>query len=71
MQRIGNRTGEAATWDNLASIDFNKGDYETARENFEKALIIWQQIGDRAGEACHMTWSGLDRPGERRLRSCA
>ena len=35
----------------LASIDLRKGDYEAARENFEKAMKIRQQIGDRAGEA--------------------
>ena len=49
--------GEASTWHNLASIDLNKGDYEAAREKFEKAMKIMQQIGDRAGEAA--TWHAL------------
>jgi tetratricopeptide (TPR) repeat protein len=41
----------------MASIDLCKGDYEAARENFEKAMKIVQQIGDRAGEAA--TWHNL------------
>ena len=53
----------------MASIDLNKGDYEAARENFEKAMKIMQQIGDRAGEAATWHASGLDRPEEGRLRS--
>jgi tetratricopeptide (TPR) repeat protein len=35
----------------LATIDLRQGDYETAREIFQKALEIIQQIGDRVGEA--------------------
>ena len=31
---------------NLATIDLNKGDYEAAREKFETAMKIRQQIGD-------------------------
>ncbi len=42
---------------NLATIDLNKGDYDAAREKFEKAMKIMQQIGDRAGEAA--TWHAL------------
>jgi tetratricopeptide (TPR) repeat protein len=34
----------------LAMIDLNQGDYETAREKFQTALEIRQQIGGRAGE---------------------
>ena len=41
----------------MATIDLKKGDYEAARENFEKAMKIMQQIGDRAGEAA--TWHTL------------
>ncbi|NQE05186.1 hypothetical protein C5S32_04885, partial [ANME-1 cluster archaeon GoMg1] len=35
----------------LATVDLRQGDYETAREKFQKTLEIRQQIGDRAGEA--------------------
>ena len=41
----------------MATIDVYKGDYESARERFEKLMKIWQQIGDRAGEAT--TWHNL------------
>ncbi|MGB3458639.1 MAG: tetratricopeptide repeat protein [Halobacteriota archaeon] len=35
----------------LATVDLNQGDYENAREKFQSALEINQQIGNRAGEA--------------------
>jgi tetratricopeptide (TPR) repeat protein len=35
----------------LATIDLRQGDYVTAREKFQRALEIFQQIGDRAGQA--------------------
>jgi tetratricopeptide (TPR) repeat protein len=41
----------------IASIDLNKGDYEAAREKFEKALKIVQQNGNKVGEAS--TWHQL------------
>ena len=41
----------------MATIDLRKGDYEAARENFEKVLKIMQQIGNREGEAA--TWNNL------------
>jgi hypothetical protein len=31
---IGDRAGEARTWDNLATIDLNEGNYAAAREKF-------------------------------------
>ncbi|MFZ3149283.1 MAG: tetratricopeptide repeat protein, partial [Methanothrix sp.] len=41
----------------MATIDLRKGDYEAARENFEKVLKIMQQISNREGEAA--TWNNL------------
>jgi len=35
----------------LATIDVYRGDYQAAREKFEKTMKIRQQIGDRGGEA--------------------
>ena len=58
-QQIGDRAGEAATWHNLAQIDLNKGDYQAAREKFEKSMKIRQQIGDRAGEAATFYQLGI------------
>ncbi len=51
----------------LATIDLNKGDYDAAREKFEKAMKIMQQIGDQAGEASTWHQSGHDRPEQGRL----
>jgi tetratricopeptide (TPR) repeat protein len=41
----------------LATIDLNEGAYPAAREKFQKALAMRQQIGDRVGEAA--TWHQL------------
>jgi tetratricopeptide (TPR) repeat protein len=40
----------AAAWHGLATIDMRTGDYQSAREKFEKSLLIKQQIGDMAGD---------------------
>jgi tetratricopeptide (TPR) repeat protein len=48
---------KALAWHQLASIDLNVGDYGAAREKFQKALAMLQQLGDRAGEAA--TWHQL------------
>jgi tetratricopeptide (TPR) repeat protein len=41
----------------LARIDMGEGAYGLARERFERALAIRQQIGDRVGEAA--AWNEL------------
>ena len=51
------RTGRAAILHNLAGLHVREGDYPVAREKFQRALEIKQQIGDRAGEAA--TWHNL------------
>ncbi|MCI0489842.1 MAG: CHAT domain-containing protein [Blastocatellia bacterium] len=41
----------AEAWHGLATIDLRVGDYEGAKDKFQKSLQITQQIGNRAGEA--------------------
>ena len=49
----------------LATIDLNKGDYEAAREKFETAMKIVQQIGDRmAKQRPGMIWPRSTLTGE-------
>jgi tetratricopeptide (TPR) repeat protein len=52
-----NSQQEAVALNGLAMIDLNKGDYDAARDKFEKSMKIVQQIGNRAGEAS--TWHNL------------
>lgn len=42
---------EAVTLHNLASIDLELGEYESARRGFESALAIRRDLGERAGVA--------------------
>jgi tetratricopeptide (TPR) repeat protein len=50
--------GEASSaLSGLATTDLREGAYPAARERFERALAMRQQIGDRAGEAA--TWHQL------------
>jgi len=44
----------ANSWHGLASIDLHFGRYEAARANFQKAMEIYRQIGDRLGEAASL-----------------
>jgi hypothetical protein len=50
-QEIGNRAGEAATWEALATLEFKEGNYPAAKEKFGKAIRMLQDMDDRAGEA--------------------
>ncbi|HPS91472.1 MAG TPA: tetratricopeptide repeat protein [Methanothrix sp.] len=52
-----NLNEESVALHGMATIDLRKGDYEAAREKFENAMKIMQQIGDQAGEAS--TWHQL------------
>jgi esterase/lipase superfamily enzyme len=56
-QQIGDRTGEALSWHQLATIDLEEGAYRTAREKYERARTIRQQIGNEQDEAA--TWHQL------------
>ena len=51
MRGIGDRTGEAAAYENLGAVFFSLTEYDRAKENFGKALAITIEIGDRAREA--------------------
>jgi tetratricopeptide (TPR) repeat protein len=47
----------SAVLHNLATIDFNEGNYSAARDKFQESLAIEQQVGNRAGEGA--TWAQL------------
>ena len=49
-RKIGNRQGEGAILNSLATIAQTKGNYDTALRYLEQSLAILQQIGDRKGE---------------------
>ena len=57
FQQIGDRAGEAITWNEFARLDVYEGNYSAAREKFSRSLKIFQQIGDHANEAT--TWHNL------------
>ena len=54
LQQIGDRQGEGATLNNLATTALAKGDYDTALRYLEQSLAILQQIGDIYGMAATM-----------------
>ena len=56
-QQIGDKRGEAAAWQALASVDMNCCNYDLAQEKYQKSLEISQQIGDKTGVAA--TWHAL------------
>ncbi|WLT37319.1 tetratricopeptide repeat protein [Synechocystis sp. B12] len=43
--------GQAAGLNNLAFMQVQNKQLNLAQENYQKALIIWQQLGDKNGEA--------------------
>ncbi|MBE9202860.1 CHAT domain-containing protein [Synechocystis salina LEGE 06099] len=45
------RRGQAAGLNNLAFMQVQNQQLNGAKENYQKALIIWQQLGDKNGEA--------------------
>jgi tetratricopeptide (TPR) repeat protein len=47
----------ATAWHGLATINLRQGNYVAARDQFTQVLTIYQQIGDRSGEAA--TWYSL------------
>ncbi|MDD2775677.1 MAG: tetratricopeptide repeat protein [Gallionella sp.] len=50
-QEVGNKEGEGTELNNLSSIYYACGDYDTALDYFQKSLAISWEIGDKAGEA--------------------
>jgi tetratricopeptide (TPR) repeat protein len=51
LEVAGEVDAKAEALHGLATIDLREGAYPAAREKFERALAMRQQIGDRAGEA--------------------
>jgi tetratricopeptide (TPR) repeat protein len=47
----------ATAWHGLATTDLRQGNYVAVRDQFTQVLTIYQQIGDRSGEAA--TWYSL------------
>ena len=51
MREIGDRTGEAAAYENLGAVFISLGEYHKAEECIEKALRINTDIDDKKGQA--------------------
>ena len=49
--KIGDREGEATDYGNLGTLFNSLGQYDKAKEYYQKALLIRTEIGDRQGEA--------------------
>jgi tetratricopeptide (TPR) repeat protein len=56
MQEIGDKAGEGATLNNLATTAYAKGDYATALKYLEQSLVITQEIGDKKQEGI-ISWN--------------
>ena len=52
---MGDRSGEATTLNNIGGVYSDIGKPQKALEYYEKALPIWQEVGDRSGEATTFT----------------
>ena len=50
QQKIGDKSGEGATLNNISLIYDARGDYDTALQYLKQALEIQQQVGDKSGE---------------------
>ncbi|MDP3480278.1 MAG: tetratricopeptide repeat protein, partial [Desulfoprunum sp.] len=48
-REIGDKKGEGATLNNISTIYFDRGDYDTALQYLQQSLAIQQEIGDKAG----------------------
>jgi tetratricopeptide (TPR) repeat protein len=56
------RHGQAVTWHQLGSIDFNEGDYDNAQPKFETALALLEEVpkqNDIGDEAEQASWHQL------------
>lgn len=69
FSRDGNPRGEAQAWQNLGNLQFGKNQIAAARETYQRAMAIYQDIGDLGGVAAiyddlaRMLWSAGDRDG--------
>ena len=65
----GNPHGEALAWQNLGNLQFGRNQVTAARETYQRAMAIYQDIGDLGGVAAiyddlaRMLWSAGDRDG--------
>jgi len=66
---IGNPHGEALAYQNLGNLMYNFNQVAAARENYQRAMTIYQGVGDLGGEAAvysdlsRMLWNAGDRDG--------
>jgi DNA-binding winged helix-turn-helix (wHTH) protein/Tfp pilus assembly protein PilF len=64
-----NPHGEALAWQNLGNLQFGGNQVAAARETYQRAMAIYQDIGDLGGVAAiyddlaRMLWSAGDRDG--------
>ncbi|MCA2817439.1 MAG: tetratricopeptide repeat protein, partial [Microcystis sp. M085S1] len=56
-REIGDRGGEAASYNNLGTVYRSLGEYQKAIEFYQQSLAIKREIGDRGGEA--KSWFNL------------
>ncbi|MEP6897121.1 MAG: tetratricopeptide repeat protein, partial [Rhodanobacter sp.] len=69
FRKIGNPHGEAQSYQNLANLFFDRNQIPAARETYERAMAIYQGIGDLGGVAAiyddlsRMLWAAGDRDG--------
>jgi tetratricopeptide (TPR) repeat protein len=47
---VGNRAGEASTLNNIGLVYDSRAQYDQALKNFQQALVIHREVGDRVGE---------------------
>ena len=59
LENAGDRVGEAAALFHLANLDMDKGDYQLAKEEFQKVLLHKRETGERSGEAMVLHSLGL------------
>ncbi|MDJ0537813.1 MAG: tetratricopeptide repeat protein, partial [Microcystis sp. M53603_WE2] len=50
-RKIGDRGGEAKSYNNLGNVYYSLGEYQKASEFHQQSLAIFREIGDRGGEA--------------------
>jgi tetratricopeptide (TPR) repeat protein len=58
LQRIGDRFGEAETWDSLGFTYRQLQDWTQATACYERALDLYREFGDRYNEADTMAYLG-------------
>ena len=69
FRRGGNPHGEAHAWQNLGNLQFDNNQTSAARETYQRAMTIYQGIGDLGGVAAvyddlaRMLWAAGDRDG--------